>query len=87
MLEGMRQNLTLGIKEGVYRKDLNVDLISQLHLLNVESIRDNDIFEGKVTPIELFREMFKFYLRAIANPEKLDLIDKKIKELEKQFNL
>ena len=86
MLEGMRQNLTLGIKEGVYRKDLNVDLISRLHLLNIESIRDNDVFESTIPTIELFREMFKFYLRAIANPDKLDLIDRKIKELEKQFN-
>ena len=87
MLEGMRKNLILGIKEGVYRKDLNVELISRLHLLNIESIRDNDVFEGSITHIELFREMFKFFLRAIANPEKLNLIDTKIKELEIQFNL
>lgn len=87
MVEGMQQNLIQGIKEGVYRKDLNVNLISRLHLLNVESIQDNDVFEDNITPIKLFREMFKFYLRAIANPDKIKLIDKKINELEKQFNL
>jgi len=86
MINGMKQNLIQGIREGVYRKDLNVELISQLHLVNIESIRDNDIFEGNISPIELFREMFRFFLRAIANPEKLNLIDKKIEELEQQLN-
>jgi len=83
MIEGMRLNLIQGIKEGVYRDDLNVEFISKLHLLNVESLQDSDIFdEHNITPINLFREMFKFYLRAVAKPDKLNLIDKKIKELE-----
>jgi len=84
MIEGMRLNLIQGINEGVYRKDLNVEFISKLHLLNVESIQDSDVFDEHITLINLFREMFKFYLRAIAKADKLNLIDKKIKELEEK---
>ncbi len=86
MIEGMKQNLVQGINEGVYRKDLNVEFISKLHLLNVESIQNSDIFNEYMSPINLFREMFKFYLRAIANPDKLNLIDQKIKEMEEKYN-
>jgi len=85
MLKKMQQNLQQGIKEGIYREDLNVVLISHLHLLSIESIHNNDLLDD-ISPVDLFREMFKFYLRAIAKPNKLQLIDKTILKLEKQFN-
>jgi AcrR family transcriptional regulator len=84
--EGMRKNLTKGIADGYYRNDLKVELIIRMHLLNVESLRtDAGIFDGKEFPIDLiFRETFKFYIRAIVKPQYITLVDKKFQELEQQ---
>ncbi len=87
IVEKMRKNLLQGIEEGVFRDDLNIEMITKLHLLSVESIQDNDIFQNDINPVEIFKEMFKFYIRAIAKADKINLIDEKIKELEQQFNV
>lgn len=87
ILGRMRNNLKQGIEEGVFRSDLNIELITKLHLLSVESIQDNDIFQDDISPVEIFKEMYKFYIRAIVNADKINMIDNKIKELEEQFNV
>jgi len=86
--EGMRKNLTKGIEEGLYRHDLKIDLIIRMHLLNVESLRnDAGIFDTREYSLELiFKETFKFYIRAIVKPDYVALVDKKFEEIEQVLN-
>jgi hypothetical protein len=71
-----------GIKEGLFRKDINPDLANRCLYNLGRSIMDNDLY-----PYELFarrdviRNVFFNYLRGISTPEGLVLINK----LEKDF--
>ncbi|MFD2246443.1 TetR/AcrR family transcriptional regulator [Pontibacter ruber] len=44
MLGKIKQNLLRGIEEGLFRKDLDVEVISKLRLAQIEIIFDNRIF-------------------------------------------
>ena len=77
-----KQLIENGIKEKLFRKDINPDL-ANLCLYNLgRSVMDNDLY-----PYELFsrrdvvRNVFINYLRGIATPKGLDLISK----LEEKF--
>jgi AcrR family transcriptional regulator len=71
-----------GIKEGLFRKDLNADLVNRCLYDLGKSILNNILY-----PYELFsrrdvvKNIFINYLRGIATLKGLDLIDK----LEKKF--
>jgi len=77
-----KQLIENGIKEKLFRKDINPDL-ANLCLYNLgRSVMDHDLY-----PYELFsrrdvvRNVFINYLRGIATPKGLDLISK----LEEKF--
>ena len=71
-----------GIKEKLFRKDINPDLVNRCLYSLGRSVMDHDLY-----PFELFsrkevvRNIFINYLRGIATPEGLDLISK----LESEF--
>ena len=76
------QVIEKGIKEGLFRKEINPDLVNRCLYNLGRSIMDNDLY-----PYELFsrrdviRNIFFIYLRGISTPKGLDLINK----LEKDF--
>ena len=77
-----QQVIENGIKEGLFRKDINADLVNRCLYNLGKSILDNDLY-----PYELFsrrdviRNIFINYLRGISTLKGLDLIDK----LEEKF--
>ena len=80
-------NLKKGKEEGLYRKELNDELIAKLQLSRIESAFDDKIFtqEELVSP-KLFLEMFVYHIRGIANDKGLTVLEKKLKELENNNN-
>lgn len=80
-------NLAKGKAEGLYRKELNDELIAKLQLSRVEAAFDDKIFtqEELVSP-KLFLEMFIYHIRGIANQKGLEVLDQKLKELESNNN-
>jgi len=79
----MHANLKYGIEEGLYYKDIKVDLIAkQAVVLQVQKI-DNSVASYKdfLKP-KAMKEIFKYHMRAICSPKGLEILNKKIKELE-----
>jgi TetR/AcrR family transcriptional regulator, cholesterol catabolism regulator len=80
-------NLEKGIKEGLYRKDMNKEIIAKLYLWRSE---DTNIFElfavGEFTSIKLFVELLNYHIRGIATGKGIIVLEKKIKELETAYN-
>ena len=80
----MRQNLNKGIKEGVYRPELNVEIMTQLWVLRL-----NVIFNPKLFPMDAFHpkdvylEMFIHHIRGIANSKGLKELEKNLKNQTK----
>jgi TetR/AcrR family transcriptional regulator, cholesterol catabolism regulator len=75
-------NLKKGKKEGLYREDLNNEIIAKLYLLRIESIQNNDLFTvDEFTSSKLFIELLTYHIRGIATEKGIHVLEKKIKEL------
>ncbi len=75
MYETSLRNLEKGKRDGLYRKELNAEIIAKLHVFRIENIIDNDLF----TPEELvseafFNEIFKYHIYGIVNNKGLEYI-------------
>ena len=74
----IKGNLEQGIKEGLYRQDLNVDLITKLYIRKMEDMHDPDGFmNGDVSFEKIFEVMFDNHIRGIANDEGIKYYEEK----------
>ena len=77
-------NLKKGKEEGLYREELDAEIIAKLYLSRSESIHLNDLFTvEEYTSWELFLELITYHIRGIATKKGIVVFEKKIKELEK----
>jgi len=76
-------NLKKGKEEGLYRDELNNEIIAKLYLSRSESIHTSDMFTiEEFTSNELFIELIKYHVRGIATHKGISVLEQKIKELE-----
>lgn len=76
-------NLKKGKEEGLYREELNEDIIAKLYLSRVESIHLTDLFTvEEFTSAKLFIELLIYHIRGIATAKGITVLETKIKELE-----
>jgi TetR/AcrR family transcriptional regulator, cholesterol catabolism regulator len=79
MLDSVKQNIIRGMKEGLYRKDLNPEIIAHIYVNRVESSMDANFLRSKdVTSTELFSEMFTYHIRGISSKKGIEYFDKQI---------
>jgi AcrR family transcriptional regulator len=71
-----RENIEKGIREGLYRPDLNIDIYVKFYYTLIFHINENTISEREAQEIEL--EALEYHTRAMAT-------EKGILELEKQL--
>jgi TetR/AcrR family transcriptional regulator, cholesterol catabolism regulator len=68
ILAHVRHNLERGIEEGLYRPDLNVDVISKLYVSKVYCVIDESIFpQSEYDKKELFLEYIRYHLYGILS--------------------
>jgi TetR/AcrR family transcriptional regulator, cholesterol catabolism regulator len=80
-------NLKKGINEGLYRNDMNNEVIAKLYLWRSENTILRDLFTvEEFTSIKLFVELLSYHVRAIATDEGIAALEKKVRELETDFN-
>lgn len=66
----IRQNLKQGIEEGLYRDDLNVDVISLFYIYKMEVFADAQLLhEHGLERTECLPEIVKYHLYGIATPK------------------
>ncbi len=79
VLKIIRENIIKGRKEGLYREDFDLDILSKLHLASAFILFDEQIFpDGSYSRDVLFREFMLHYLYGIVSPRGLTYIKKKI---------
>ena len=72
-------NIKKGQKENVYRNDFNIDIITKLHILKIESVLNTDVFiKDDYSIVEIFKEMFLYHFNAIATDKGRIALNKKI---------
>ncbi|OQX97571.1 MAG: hypothetical protein B6I20_12315 [Bacteroidetes bacterium 4572_117] len=80
--ESILNNLKKGMKEGLYRKKINPDVIAKIYVSRIEQSYDNSIFSiAEITSIEFFNEVLVYHLHGICNEKGLQILNEKLKEL------
>ena len=78
----IKSNIERGIKEGVYRDDIDPDIIAKLYVGKSILIIDESLFPLKDYNKEnLFKEYIKYHVRGIASTKGLKLFEKHFKKL------
>ncbi len=76
ILEATKKNLARGIKEGLFRDNLKVDLIAQIYVGMVQNIfhGSSKLLAG-TTLSDYYKNMFEYHIRGIASDEGIKLIN------------
>ncbi len=76
----IRQNLEKGIAEGLYRSDVNVDIIVTYYVFRIEMAGSADLrCNDKYSPEEIFNTLFIYHIRGIANQKGIEYLENFIK--------
>ncbi len=76
------KNIEKGIAEGLYRSDVNIELIAGLYVRNLVMTHNNDFcFAENTTFEEVFQVLFESHIRAIATPEGIAYFEKRKLEI------
>jgi AcrR family transcriptional regulator len=90
IFEQISYNINRGIAEGLYRDNLNVELVAGLYVRNLVDMHNKDFcFIENITFDQIFEAMFENHIRAIATPEGIEYFEKQkseITQLNKNIN-
>lgn len=68
-------NLMRGIKEGYYRKDLNVPVIAKIYVSRADMVFDGELFPPEEIDFRsVYLEMMNYHLRGIASEKGIKLL-------------
>lgn len=86
LYKDIKKNIEQGISEGLYRDDLNVELLARLYIKKIENIHDPDFLPSTEFNIEnIFEVMFESHIRGIANKKGIAYLEKQ--KIRLNFNL
>jgi AcrR family transcriptional regulator len=78
--EQVKQNFARGIAEGIYRNDLDIDLVARLYIQKLVDVHDPEFLSSVNFGFEkVFQVMFDNHIRGIANAEGLAYYEQQIK--------
>jgi TetR/AcrR family transcriptional regulator, cholesterol catabolism regulator len=80
LCQSVEQNLEKGIKEGLYRENLNTRIIARIHISKIDVVFDPQIFPvSEFQFVEVLMELIRYHLRGIASEKGLKLLSEKFK--------
>lgn len=75
--ELIKDNLERGMKQGVYRSDMDADIIAKLYVGSSSFVTDEDWFPVRQYQLdELFLQHMTYHLHGIASPKGLALLER-----------
>lgn len=81
--EGILANLKRGKAEGVYREELNEEIIARLNLMRVEAFIQSGIFNhDEIMAPDFFREMLTYHIYGIVNKQGRKILEENIDKLK-----
>jgi AcrR family transcriptional regulator len=81
----IKENILRGIKEGLFRKDIDVDIITWLQLETVSGIFHNEeIVNGRVSAAHFEKETKDFFLHGLCTEKGLSFISKYKQQRQKK---
>lgn len=81
MYESIRRNLLKGQEEGLFRADMDVEIISKIHLSRMEHKYHSDSFEpDELSSPAVMKEIFLYHIHGISNEKGLKVLNEKLKQ-------
>lgn len=75
------ENMERGIKEGLYREDVNIPVITTAYLARLGLFFDGDLAaSGRFSMQEIRWELFRYHVRGIASEKGVKYLTKKVKK-------
>lgn len=82
-LGAILDNLKRGKEEGLYRKELDIEIISKLHLARIEQIPNSKIFhQDEFTSQEFVKEICIYHLHGVLNAKGMELLKQYENEID-----
>ena len=79
MYNAIRENLIKGQKEGLYRQNMDVDIISKIHMARLEYKYTSDSFTiNELSSDRVMKEIFHYHLHGIASVKGLKVLSEKL---------
>ena len=73
----IRENIERGKLQGVYRPDVNADILAKMYVMSTFSLVDEEVFPlKKYNKENLFKEFIKYHIHGIASSKGLELLKK-----------
>jgi AcrR family transcriptional regulator len=83
MFKFIKANLAKGKQEGLYRMNLNVDILSKLSLSFIDSMFESEVISiPEFLDQRYFYEYFEYHLRGIVNNKGLLILEEQLRKLE-----
>lgn len=83
MYEYVLENIRRGKKEGIYRNELEEEIIAKMHVSRMEHFKDNSMFSiDEMTKAPAFKEIFIYHIRGMANNEGLKILEDSMDKFE-----
>ncbi len=74
-------NLTKGKEDGLYREDLNCDVIARIYIAKMDVLFDGVVFPPQQFNFqEVYLEFFRYHIRGIASEKGLKYLIEKVKK-------
>ncbi|NOZ46251.1 MAG: TetR/AcrR family transcriptional regulator [Chlorobi bacterium] len=87
VLDEVKTNVSMGIKQGLYRDDLDIELIASLYVQKIKDLHDPDFYQTGKFPFEkVFEVMFENHIRGIANDTGIKYYEEKKKNINFKHN-
>ncbi|MEO8174533.1 MAG: TetR/AcrR family transcriptional regulator [Sediminibacterium sp.] len=88
LLDVIKKNLRRGIEEGLYREDINIDIVSRFRLESSFLAFNQDVFPfGKYHLLQLSNEIYFLYMHGIVTAKGKKIIEKEIQQRQKNKSL
>lgn len=80
--ENVLKNLEQGKREGLYRQEINQQVIAQLNLIRVEAIANSEYFKPEeLLTSEFLKEMFTYHMYGIVSDKGRKILEQNIDKL------
>jgi AcrR family transcriptional regulator len=73
------ENIVKGQKDGLYRKEINPDVLAKLYVGRMEAMFDQDLFPSKEYNVsDIYMEWFSYHIHGMATVKGIELLNKNI---------
>lgn len=82
----IEDNLKRGVEEGLYRSNLDPEVIAILYVQKLDSVWDPSVFpSGRYTFTQVYAELIRYHIRGVASPAGIKYLEKRIQKDQPNF--